>query len=112
MDEHQDVLLNPTVIIEVLSDSTQDFGRTEKLRRYRFYLPSLRDYVLVEQTMPYIEHYSRQENGVWFVHWADGLETGVNLASINCCLELSDIYDRIEFPPEPEEEPEPEFPII
>lgn len=112
MDEHKDVLLNPTVIIEVLSDSTQDFDRKEKLRRYRFYLPSLRDYVLVEQTMPYLDHYSRQENGTWLFQSADGLESSINLPSINCRLELSDVYDRVEFPPEPDEPDEPQFPFI
>jgi Uma2 family endonuclease len=112
LDEHKDVLLNPTVIIEVLSDSTQEFDRTEKLRRYRFYLPALCHYVLVEQTIPYIDHYARQDNGTWLFESVDGLEGSLYLAAINCRLEMSDIYDRVEFPPEPEEEPEPEFPII
>ena len=112
MDEHKDVLLNPTVIIEVLSVTTQDFDRKEKLRRYRFYLPTLQHYVLVEQTMPYIDHYARQENGTWLFESVEGLEGSLYLSAINCRLQLADIYDRIEFPPEPEEEPEPEFPII
>jgi Uma2 family endonuclease len=112
MDEHKDVLLNPTVIIEVLSDSTQELDRKEKLRRYRFYLPDLRHYVLVEQTMPYVDHYARQDNGTWLFESVEGLEGSLYLAAINCRLEMADIYDRVEFPPEPEEEPEPEFPII
>ncbi len=109
LDEHRDVLLNPTVIIEVLSPSTGDFDRGEKFRRYRFYLDTLRDYVLIEQNLAHIDHYRRQDNGEWVLASATGLENSIYLASINCQLNLAEVYERVEFLPE-EEMDMPEFP--
>jgi len=60
-DQVRDVLLNPRVIVEVLSPSTEAFDRGEKFRRYRAWLPTLSDYVLVAQDRPLIDHYHRQE---------------------------------------------------
>ena len=62
-DQARDVLLNPTVIVEVLSPSTEAFDRGEKFRRYRAWLPALTDYLLVAQDRPLIDHYHRQEDG-------------------------------------------------
>lgn len=62
-DEHRDVLLNPTVIIEVLSPTTEAFDRGEKFLRYRTHIESLTDYVLVSQSRPLIEHFLRQTGG-------------------------------------------------
>ena len=113
LDEHRDVLLNPTVIIEVLSPSTEAFDRNEKLRRFRLYLPTLVDYVLIEQNAPAIVHYRRQTDGLWVVAFADGLDSSVYLASINCQLSLEEVYDRVEFPPDEEvSATEPEFPAM
>ena len=109
LDGRQDVLLNPTVIIEVLSPSTGDFDRGDKFRRYRFYLDTLRDYVLVEQNLAHIDHYRRQDNGEWVLASATGLENSIYLASTNCRLNLAEVYERVEFPPE-EEIDIPEFP--
>ena len=64
-DQARDVLLNATVIVEVLSPSTEAFDRGEKFRRYRTWLPTLTDYVLVAQDRPLIDHYHRQEDGTW-----------------------------------------------
>ncbi|MBO0858115.1 MAG: Uma2 family endonuclease [Chloracidobacterium sp.] len=58
-DKFQDVLLNPIVIIEILSDSTEGFDRGEKFRRYLTHIPFLQDYALVHQTLPWIQVYSR-----------------------------------------------------
>ena len=62
-DEHRDVLLNPTVIIEVLSPSTEAFDRGEKWSHYQTWLASLTHYVLVSQAKPQLERYLRQPNG-------------------------------------------------
>ena len=64
-DAYRDVLLNPTVIIEVLSPSTEAFDRGEKFWRYRTWLPALTNYLLVSQTLPLTEHYVRQANDTW-----------------------------------------------
>ena len=101
-DKYKDVLLNPTVIIEVLSSSTEAFDRDEKFRRYRENLPSLTDYILVAQTEPFIDHYHREAENRWVLSSYKGLETNFTIESINCTLRLADVYDRIEFPIEEE----------
>ena len=102
-DQHQDVLLNPTVIIEVLSKSTEVFDRGEKFIRYRTWLPSLTDYILVSQESPVIEHYRRQPNDEWLLATIIGLDAELKIASIGCALKLSEIYDGVEFKPQLDE---------
>jgi Uma2 family endonuclease len=104
LDEHQDVLINPRVIIEVLSPSTEDFDSDEKFRRYRTFNPSLTDYLVVAQDRPLIEHFARQENGQWVIAASiTDLSGSVHIASVNCTLRLAEVYDRVEFPEEEEE---------
>jgi Uma2 family endonuclease len=100
LDEHRDVLLNPTLIIEVLSPSTESFDRGEKFRRYRTHLDSLTDYVQVSQTLPLVEHFRRQSNDEWVLSTISDMTASVHLASINCALRMSEIYDRVKFPEE------------
>lgn len=108
LDEHRDVLLNPKVIIEVLSPSTEAFDRGEKFWRYRTYLDSLTDYVVVAQSMALVEHFARREDGKWVIAaTATELSDTVTLSSIDCTLRLSDVYDRIVFPAAPDDEPTP-----
>ena len=99
-DPFRDVLLNPTLIIEVLSDSTEAFDRGEKFRRYRTWLPTLTDYLLVAQDKPLIDHYHRVETNRWELVSIEGLEASLHLELLNCTLQLVDVYDRIVFPPE------------
>jgi Uma2 family endonuclease len=99
-DAYRDVLLNPTVIIEVLSPSTEAFDRGEKFWRYRTWLPALTNYLLVSQAMPLIEYYVRQANDTWNLSTASTPEESVSLATIACTLRLSEVYDRIHFPSE------------
>jgi Uma2 family endonuclease len=102
-DEYQEILINPNVIIEVLSDTTEKFDRGEKFRRYRAHLSTLTDYVLVSQNRPFIDHFSRSEGETWMFIPVEGLESTLQLASLDCALPLSEIYDRVEFPIEQEE---------
>ena len=104
LDEHQDVLINPKVIIEVLSPSTEAFDRGERFWRHRTYLPSLTDYVVVDESRPLVEHFARREYGKWAIATVIELTDSVALSSIDCALRLSEVYDRIVFP---EEMPEP-----
>ena len=108
MDEHQDVLLNPTVIMEVLSPTTESFDRGEKFRRYRTQIPSLDDYVLVSQALPLIEHFRRQANDEWVLSAQGDIESSLQIASINCTLHLSEVYDRVTFSEETSEPQEVE----
>jgi Uma2 family endonuclease len=105
-DTYRDVLLNPTVIIEVLSPSTEAFDRGEKFWRYRTWLPTLTNYLFVSQALPLIEHYLRQANDTWNLSTASTLEESVYLATIACTLRLREVYDRINFPSEVSEPPD------
>ncbi|MDT5060516.1 MAG: hypothetical protein QOH63_975 [Acidobacteriota bacterium] len=102
-DEHRDVLTNPTVIIEVLSPTTEAFDRGEKWMRYQTWLPELSDYLLVSQSSLHVDHFHRQASGQWLYSLANELEGSLHLASIDCTLQLAEIYDRIVFPVEPSE---------
>lgn len=89
-------LLNPTVLIEVLSRSTEKFDRNEKARQYRT-LSSLKELVLISQDKPHIEHYARQESGSWLITEITALETVLKLNSIECELNLADVYEKADF---------------
>lgn len=93
-----DILLNPTVIIEVLSESTELFDRKEKFRRYTTHLETLTDYILVAQDEPMIDAYRKNEAERWEWSSVEGLESELIISSINCRLRLADVYDRVEFP--------------
>jgi Uma2 family endonuclease len=108
-DEHQDVLLNPCVIIEVASPNTEDFDHGEKWQRYQAWLPQLTDYLLIAQAKPQVEHYCRQPGGEWVYSVVSKLEDRVHLKSINCTLELSEIYHRVVFPEHKPEAPDETF---
>lgn len=95
-DEHVDTLLNPTAIVEVLSDSTEAYDRGEKFAHYRA-LESLTDYLLVAQDRPRIEHFIRQPDSRWLYSVADGLDSQVEIATIDCVLPLAEIYERVVF---------------
>jgi Uma2 family endonuclease len=97
-DERRDILTNPTVVFEVLSPSTEAYDRGEKFLRYRTNIETLREYVLVSQHRPLVEHYVRQPDGSWSYSSAGDLSEPIDLPSIGCRLPLSEIYDRIIFP--------------
>jgi Uma2 family endonuclease len=97
-DKFRDILLNPTAIIEILSESTERYDQGEKFRRYRTHIPSLQDYAMVFQTLPLIQVYSRRPDG-WLMTDAMGLEGAIRVPSIDCYLSMSEVYDRVEFPP-------------
>lgn len=94
-DEEEDTLLNPTVIIEVLSKSTEAYNRGEKFAQYRT-LESLSDYLLVAQDIARIEHFARQADGAWLFAERSGRDATVVIPSIQCQLSLAEVYDKIE----------------
>ncbi|MGH8559266.1 MAG: Uma2 family endonuclease [Methylococcales bacterium] len=96
-DEHRDVLLNPTVLFEVLSPSSEAFDRGEKFRRYRTHLDTLGDYVLISSDKPFVEHFQRQAGGQWLYSSLEGLEGNLELVSIDCRLPLAELYERVGF---------------
>lgn len=93
-DDEFDVLLNPTVIIEVLPESTEAYDRGLKFARYR-QRASLQEYVLVAQDRVSIERFTRQGD-LWTLAEATGLDATIDLPSIGCTPALRDIYDMVE----------------
>jgi Uma2 family endonuclease len=94
-DTRQDTLLNPTLIVEVLSESTEAYDRGGKFAHYRK-LGSLLGYVLITQTKPHIEHYIRQPDHRWLLEEAEGLHSTVYFPAIDCHLSLAEAYDKVE----------------
>ena len=99
--EHQDILLNPTLLVEVLSESTGDYDRGEKFRRYR-QLRTLREYLVLDQYTPHVEHYVQQNTG-WLLTETDALDDSLALSSVPATLSLADVYDNV-FPAEASED--------
>lgn len=95
-DAHLDTLLNPTLIIEVLSDSTEAYDRGRKFAHYRS-LESLVEYVLIAQDRPQVESYQRQPDQQWLWTESHDLDNTLRLHSIDCNLLLAEIYDKVVF---------------
>lgn len=109
-DAEVDTLLNPVVIVEVLSPSTEAYDRGARFRQYRR-LESLKEYVLVSQDAPRIERYVRQGD-LWVLSEVSGLDAELALETIACSVRLADIYDKVQplgdgQPVAPEDEPPP-----
>lgn len=105
IDHSQDTLLNPRVIIEVLSNSTEAYDRGLKFEQYQS-IPSLQEYLLINQTKPHLDHFVRVQGSQWNFTSSSGLEAVVELPAIECRLALTDLYERVVFP-EPSAIPPP-----
>jgi Uma2 family endonuclease len=97
-DEHLDTLLNPTVLIEVLSESTERYDRGKKFSLYRT-IESLAEYILIAQDEHRLEQYVRQSDGHWLLSDHHTTEAVVELASIQCTLKLREVYEKVSLPP-------------
>lgn len=95
-DDTFDTLLNPVLLIEVLSDSTESYDRGRKFQHYRS-IESLQEYILVSQTEARVEKYVRHGDGFWLLSEAVGLDSEIEFSSIECQIPLSEIYDKIDF---------------
>ncbi len=93
-DEHLDTLLNPTLLIEVLSASTERHDRGFKADHYRR-LETLREYLLVPQEEPRIERYRRRGEREWLLTEFRGLEGVIELDSVGCSLEAAEVFERV-----------------
>lgn len=96
-DSRRDILINPTVVFEVLSRSTAAYDRGEKSRRYRNHIVTLQNYVLISQTEPRIENYTRRSDRTWTQSDVTGLSAMLELPSISCNLPLAELYRRLDF---------------
>ena len=98
LDDQEDTLLNPIVIVEVLSDSTEAYDRGKKFAHYR-QIPSLREYLLVSQKEPRIEQFIRQPSGEWTLKEAAGLSAEIKLPSLGVVLAHSEVFAKVQFTP-------------
>jgi Uma2 family endonuclease len=97
-DDHLDTFLNPTVLVEVLSESTERYDRGKKFSFYRT-IESLAEYVLVAQDEYKVEQYVRQPDGRWLLADHSSPEDVVEIASVQCALALRDVYKKVVLPP-------------
>ncbi|HYG79201.1 MAG TPA: Uma2 family endonuclease, partial [Pyrinomonadaceae bacterium] len=93
-DAHVDTLLNPTLIVEVLSESTAAYDRGQKFAHYRG-IESLTEYVLVAQDECRVEHFAKQSDRQWLQTVVQSPEAEIELVSIQGALRLREIYDRV-----------------
>lgn len=91
---HKDMITNPIVIIEVLSDSTKDYDRGTKFTAYRN-IKTLRDYILIDQESVHIEYFFKEEDGTWRLKEYFNIEKAILLKSIQIEIPIIEIYDRV-----------------
>jgi len=96
LDDQLDTLLNPDLIVEVLSESTRNYDRGDKFQQYRG-IPSFREYLLVDQAKAHVERYSKQQDGTWSLWETDSLDHVVHLESLAVTLPVSEIYLKVAF---------------
>ncbi|MGD2021493.1 MAG: Uma2 family endonuclease [Thiohalocapsa sp.] len=93
-DQRRDIITNPTLIIEILSDATEAYDRGDKFAHYRT-LPSLKTYLLVSQHRVAAELYVRRDDGRWLLSTDDRLADSVPLESVEASLALAEVYDKV-----------------
>ena len=98
-DTTHDTIVNPVVIVEVLSASTERYDRGMKFQHYQA-IPTLQDYLLIAQDQHRIEHFSRQENDRWLLRSANSIDAQITISSIECVLLLADVYEKVALDPE------------
>lgn len=94
-DDRRDTLLNPMVLFEVLSESTEAYDRGRKFEHYRA-LPSLAEYLLVAQDKPHLEQFVKQPDARWLLGEFSRPEEAVTLPSLGCTLALAEIYAKVD----------------
>jgi Uma2 family endonuclease len=95
-DDERDILLNPTVVIEVLSRSTENYDCGLKFRQYQ-QLVSLQEYILIAQDTTRIERFVQQTDGQWLLKTIEGTNDSIELTSIRCMLSTTDVYKKVSF---------------
>lgn len=95
----QQLLVNPSVIIEILSDSTADFDRGYKFTYYKS-IESFTEYILIAQDRPHVTHFVKQDENGWLHREFNAIGDKFYLTSLDCQLELAELYQDVEFPAE------------
>jgi Uma2 family endonuclease len=89
--DQNDVVVNPLLIVEVLSPSTEAYDRGKKFEAYRT-IESFREYLLIHQDRRHVEHYSKQDDGSWVLREHSGLEGSVSIARLGVTISLGELY--------------------
>lgn len=95
-DDEMDTLLNPTMIVEVLSESTERYDRGEKFRQYQ-QIKSLREYMLVSQHAPRVELFVRESGATWRLLQAEGLDEKISSPTLGVTLEMREVFANVTF---------------
>lgn len=95
-DSEVDTLLNPTVVIEILSRTTKEYDRVGKFAHYRT-LPSLKEYVLIAQDGYQVDHYLRNRDDTWLLTIINHTDATIELPSIGCTVLVADVYEKVTF---------------
>jgi len=96
-ENFEDAITNPTLIVEVLSDSTEAYDRGEKFKKYQS-LPSFMEYVLISQYKPMVEVFYRESNSnIWQINYYEGLEATFKLQSLSIEITMEALYERVVF---------------
>ncbi|HEX6292846.1 MAG TPA: Uma2 family endonuclease [Herpetosiphonaceae bacterium] len=95
-DGRQDTVTNPSILIEVLSPSTENYDRGKKFEQYRT-IETLQEYIVVAQDRVHIEHYVRQDDHRWLLADFFVVDQVVQVGAINCTLPVASVYEYITF---------------
>jgi Uma2 family endonuclease len=95
-DSNQVLLINPLLIVEVLSKSTKKYDRTEKFVEYKT-LPSFQEYLLIDPNKCHIESRFKEEPNLWRDTFATDMDASIYLKSLGCAIDLMDVYENITF---------------
>jgi Uma2 family endonuclease len=93
-----DTVINPTLLVEVLSDTTEAYDRGKKFEHYR-QIASLEEYLLVSQKEPRIEQFVRQPDRRWLLQEVAGRESSLELPSLRITISLAEVFAKVEFAP-------------
>jgi Uma2 family endonuclease len=92
----QSNVINPLIIVEVLSNSTQGYDRGDKFKFYRS-LPTFQEYILMEQSSYNVERYHKQKDDQWLIDFVTGKDAVLQLLSVDWQISLQDLYQRVNF---------------
>lgn len=93
----QDLLVNPQLIVEILSDSTSDFDQVDKFTYYKS-IESFTEYILIAQHRPHVTQFIKQSDNSWLQHEFNDINDTFHINSLDCDLILTEIYENVEFP--------------
>ena len=94
--DRQDIIINPLLIVEVLSPSTADYDRRTKFDYYRS-LPSFQEYVLIYQDSPWVSVYFKDSPEYWHIQDYRNMEDNIIFQSLNCSIDMKEVYEHINF---------------